>query len=325
MNYYRYRVPQNYMPAMTKALTVHSEFDTCYNDEITRRTYGIANEPAIQGFVPIHWSQFLGISKMIRIQTVLNLFLDPTWNIFPEIILPFLFPLLAALVAMLSAIPILIIGGLFWAILYNLRFLGHKKIRMSIRAFLIRMEKVRRWKYERSFPRQHLRKFRQRDRYQMPKILQDSELSSDDEPAELREQPIPRATTTLYTEQEIKLFGYDPDNIPINWIYGDLLGKPEELAPEVKNYVDKKRRPSVEGDIDRASLNSDEWADLLRNRLTDKMKKEKNTFLTSLGNKLEGLKFGITVKPKPKGRRKFGSRRVTRSKVTKTQKPHSTR
>ena len=229
--------------------------------------------------------------KAVKPNVVVNQYLKGDIPIWPEIIIPFLYPLLAIALALVSVIPYVIIGALCWGLVFNFRFIGHKKIRMLIRSFLIKMEKLRRNRYERSFPLQHLRKFRERDRYQMPKAFQDSDLSSDDEPEELAREEIPRERTTMWSDAQIEMYGFDPDNIPMDLVYGDLLGDPSKLAPEVKDYVNKrKRRKSKQvDDYDDASLNSDEWADFLRNKITVKMQHEKELFLKSLQSKVHGM------------------------------------
>ena len=33
------------------------------------------------------------------------------------------------------------------------------------------------------------------------------------------------------------VLGFDPDNIPMDSVYGDLLGNPDKLSPDVKAYM----------------------------------------------------------------------------------------
>ena len=273
------------MPTMSANDTIHSDFKNCEHEIIIRKSFGNPVLPPEAHGVPIYWADFLSIRKAVRPKVLVESLTKIFW---PEVIIPFLFPLMIVVMAILSIIPFMLAGGIGWAVLFNLRFLAHKKIRMLIRAYLIRLEKFRRWKYERSFPLQHLRKFRERDRYQMPKAFQDSDLSSDDEPEELAREQIPRQKATMWTDSEIEIIGFDPDNIPMDWVYGDLLGNPEALRPEVKEYINLRKGPTRNDDFDRGSLNSDEWTDFLRNRNTEKMQREKDMFMNTVHDKFKG-------------------------------------
>ena len=255
--------------------TVYSEFQKCSRDAVIQTIFDNgsfdADTLALLRTIPTDWSPLVSLREVLPPKILAETFSSPD-KVWPEIVLPFLLPIMVFVTAVLAVIPIFLIGALGWAILFNLRFLGHRKIRMFIRSMLIRMEKYRRWKYEWSFPKDHLRKFRQRDRYQLPKAFQDSEVSGDDdEPEELEREEIPRKETSMYTPEEIEKYGYDPSNIPMEWIYGDLLGNPSALAKEVRQYLRKKPKRGRGGaggvdktdDYDRVSLKSDEVAAFL--------------------------------------------------------------
>ena len=256
---------------MSQKDTIYSEFQQCSRDNVIQKifdngTYDRAKLSIIRT-IPVDWSPLTSLRKVLPPKVFPEIFTSAR-KFWPEVILPFLFAIMVLVMALVAVIPIFLIGALGWAIVFNVRFLGHKKIRMFIRSMLIRMEKYRRWKYEWSFPKDHLRKFRQRDRYQMPKAFQDSDLSSDDdEPEELEREEIPRKESSMYTPEEIEKYGYDPSNIPMEWIYGDLLGNPSALAKEVRQYLRKvpKRGKGADksDDYDRASLKSDEIAAFL--------------------------------------------------------------
>ena len=111
----------------------------------------------------------------------------------------------------------------------------------------------------------------------MPKAFQDSDLSSDDEPAELQwDQEVTAHAETMWTQEEIDRLGFDPDHIPLEWIYGDLLGKPEELRPEVRRYNARRTGTRNGGlaDMNAATtLDSEEWQDFVRINAKDKENK----------------------------------------------------
>ena len=171
----------------------------------------------------------------------------------PEVILPFLFPISLTAAGIASVIPLILVSAIGWAVLYNCRFLAHKRIRMTIRKFLIYLEKRRRNFQLRTLPPEDLKRVGKQDRYQMPKAFQNSDLSSDDEPSELHntagQGTHARGTReSLWTPEEIDKLGFDPDNIPLEWIYGDLLGKPDEVKPEVRSLNSRRRTRLDDGE-----------------------------------------------------------------------------
>ena len=131
----------------------------------------------------------------------------------------------------------------------------------------------------------------------MPKMFQDSDLSSDDEPEELAGDEYATMNAdhdreSLWTQEEMDRLGFDPDHIPLEWIYGDLIGKPEAVQPEVRQANLERRnrmnqpKPGAH-DVDRASLDSEEWRDFLRNKIKDKDKRDEGVRMNSVR---EGLR-----------------------------------
>ncbi|CAG7719030.1 unnamed protein product [Allacma fusca] len=118
----------------------------------------------------------------------------------------------------------------------------------------------------------------------MPEVFQHPDLTSDDEPEELQRLHILRQKTTMWTKKEIEMLGFDPDNIAMEKIYGDLLGTPDELAPEVRDYIKDKK--VVSDDVDNASITSDEWVQALRSRVEEIQEQSNDSMLRSFWSRI---------------------------------------
>ena len=129
----------------------------------------------------------------------------------------------------------------------------------------------------------------------MPKAFQDSDLSSDDEPAELQvdeELYADGDRETLWTQEEIDRLGFDPDHIPPEWIYGDLLGQPDAVKPEVKSYNSRQKHGGgggVPGDVNTV-LDSDDWHDFIYCKTKNKTGKEETEAANAVKQALRKLR-----------------------------------